>query len=169
MQFDDTFVKDDYSDIDSFEHGWEPARPFRGGLDTLPDGDYDFEIVDGELTRTQNGDRIFQCGLKVHGNVVQKTWWLKSQENANALCADLCALGLDADKWGAKFKRPLSEELPKAAKSLVGVRFRGKVTTRVSQGKTYHNLHIGGRIMGQAMPALPATPPDPTSTEDIPF
>lgn len=167
---------EDFSDLDSFEGSWAPARMFRPGIDTLPDGDYEFAVVDGELGRAQNGDRIFKLGLQVNGNVVEKTWWLKTQEGANALCADLCALGLDADRWGPKHNRPLSQELPKAPAKLAGVRFRGKITTRTSNGKTYHNLHIGGKVLGTASP-MPSRPSSPDvageatakPSADIPF
>src|SRR5262249_26413938 len=43
---------DDFSDLESFNQDYRAEKPFGQGLDTLADGDYDFEIVSAELTRT---------------------------------------------------------------------------------------------------------------------
>ncbi len=156
-------MSETYDDLASFDAGYKPEQPFRMGLEVLPDGDYDFEITDAALGRATTGDRILKVGLKTNGKTCERTYWLKTQANMNALGADLLVLGFDSDKWGAN-GRPIAQELPKAVSRLPGIKFRGRKEARVKDKETYHNLHIAGRIAGEPMPTSQAS-----GNGDIPF
>jgi hypothetical protein len=165
MSDHDTFLKDDYSDLASFDGDYKAENTFRPDLDTLPDGDYDFEILDADLTRAtgkQAGVRILTLVLRPNGGAtVRHTYWLRDQEQMNRLGADLVVLGFDADKWGKAGGKSIAQALPEAVARLKSVRFRGRKATREGTGnhagKKFHDLHVGARIGGSAMPA-PAKP-----------
>lgn len=186
---------DDFSDLDNFG-GTElrAQHAFKSTIETLPDGTYDFEITAAVLDRTKDGDRILRMDLRVLGGaVVEWACWLNKQTSVNALCADLVALGFDADKWGPA--RPLSVELPRAVVRLKGLKFRATKSSRKDSrpgmgDKVYHDLRVACRLDGRPMPPLtppvagaptPATPPPtnppqhqfsatiPGNPADIPF
>ncbi len=159
---------DNFDDLDWYDNPTlRPEKPFEGGLDTLPNGDYDFEFVTAELTHAKGGkqDRIMEAKLRVNGGqVIKHAWWLASQENMNALLADLCLLGFPANTWGQNTGNPLKEALPAAIAQLPGKRFRASKTSSpkkkdgVPTGEFWHNLHIAGAVSGRPMPT-PAAPP----------
>ena len=133
------FQDDDFSDLGGYEEDFAPQPAIRPGIDTLPNGSYDFEILDAELTRAQNNDRICNLGLKAGGAVVQHTYWLNKQMNVNRMGYDFGVLGFTVEP-------PLNETIPAAVRSLPGVKFRGVKSSREYQGKTYHDLHVSVRI-----------------------
>ncbi len=148
-----------YDDLDSFATDYKPEQQRRPDLDGLPDGDYDFEVLDAILDRTTKGTRILKVGIQPqNGLAVNHTYWLDQQDKLNGLAADLCLLGFDAHKWGTQ-ERPLSQELPKAVSKLPGIRFRAakrsNLGTGQHAGRTFHNLYICSRITGKAMPTNP--------------
>ena len=151
-----------YDEIARFDNGYRPEAAFAPGLDTLPDGDYDFAVQGAHLDRTKNtNDLILRVALKVaQGSIVEKSYFFKTQTGVNQLGADLCALGLECHG-----KRPFSEELKTAILRLPGIHFRAKKTT---DKNGYPNLYIAGRTTGATVtptppPAKPlATPPPAT-------
>src|SRR5262245_15623629 len=110
--------QDTYDDLDNLGGEYQPRRGFALGIDTLPNGDYDFEIESAALDKI-NVDRVVRINLKTNlGKTVEWLHWLNKQEGVNRLGADLCVLGFDADKWGTAQGRPLSAEIPKAVQKL---------------------------------------------------
>lgn len=155
----------EYNELSQFSGAFTPAAAMRPGLDSLADGEYDFEITAAELTRTpKDNELIFRFSLRVisTGQTVEKVYFFRSQQNVDFLGADLCALGIDADQWKPP-ARPLEKELPAALPKLRGVRFRGKKVTAANSkdhAKPFHNLYINNRLAAGAMPA-PALSPAP--------
>ena len=76
-----------YDDLDGLlGEEFEPQQAIRPGIDALPDGPYEFEVLDAELTKAQNGDRICTLGLRVNSAaIVQHTYWLNRQIGMNRL------------------------------------------------------------------------------------
>lgn len=166
----------EYEDLASFDGNFSPQAQFRPGLDTLADGDYDLTVVDAALDKAK-GDRILRLGLRTQtGMVVERVYWLTTQEAMNRLGADLLALGFPANTWGSGGKT-LATELPAAVAKLPGLKFRGTKKARISakDNKTYHELYVCGRIQGAPMPAAapvraPAPAAAPVPADDrIPF
>lgn len=157
-----------------------PEAGQRPGLDALPDGDYDLEIVEAVADRTaKTGQPIYRLALKVlggplAGTVIERGSVLSTQENINRLLGDFQSLGLDSDRWGSSHGRPLPDELAKAGPKLVGVRFRGKkthsdATDRNGLPKVYHNLYIQSRLNGSSVPAAPRPRSPGIPASEIPF
>lgn len=164
------------SEISRYDADYRPDAGIRPKVDTLPDGDYDFEILDAILGRTQNSnDAILKVGLKVQGGtVVEKAYFFGDQAAINRLGADLMALGFREFERPQSFSAALKAALPK----LKGVRFRARkmTDTSSSNGKTYHNLYIAGRLpaAGAASPPPAGRPvqqpaPAASNSEAIPF
>jgi hypothetical protein len=169
----------DTSWLAQFDSDFRPEQPIRPGLETLSDNqDYDCQITDARLDATRTGQRLLRVGLRINnGTVIEHTYWLNTQMDANRLGADLCTLGFDAGQWSAASRRPFSQELPRAIARLPGIRFRArKSSTPGKQGdKVFHNLHLNavlsGKPLPQARPAKPApeTAPAGVQEEAIPF
>lgn len=152
---------DDFSDFDNYGEQFKPKHAFRAGLDTLSNGDYDFEITDAALDRTTNGTRICRLGLKTsQGRQVESTYWLNKQQEFNKFGADVALLGFPSEKWGQP-GHPLSKVIPETVAKLQGLKFRATKSSRQDSrpGNTtmYHELHIACRLDGRPMP--PLTPP----------
>jgi hypothetical protein len=157
---------DSYEDLAWFDEQYKPeASKFRPGLETLPDGSYDFEIVDAEIKKSAKKQvRILELGLKVNGGaVVQHAYFLDTVEKMNRLGGDLCVLGIPADKWGKAGGVSVAVGLPEAVRQLPGIKFRGAKdhnTPNAAPGqtpKTFHNLRILCRVAGTPAP-VPAGP-----------
>ena len=168
----------DFDDLDSFAGDYKPdAGKFRGGLDTLANGQYDLEIIDAAvgLANTSPPKRIYTMTLRVMPGVlaIDHVYWLNDQAAMNRLAADMMALGLDSDKW-ATGGRKLSVEIPASCVKVRGMRFRASKTSNESKttNKTYHNLTIATRLTagtGNGQPALPPPPVmAPPSARDVP-
>lgn len=165
-----------YDELATFDQGYAPQSGRRPGLDTLPDGDYDFSIQDAELTRTQKDkELLLKLALRVEsslaemGKVVEKPYFFRTQTSVDILGSDLCTLGFDADRWKPEFGRKFSAELPLVVPKLKGMRFRGKKTSKVEAGgKTYHNLFVNTKLAGDPMP-IPNIPVGAAATDTIPF
>src|SRR5262245_37798403 len=142
---------DDFPELESFDDGFriEPRKDtIRPGLDSLPDGYYEFLILDAARKRAQGKSQaaLVAIGLRVvggafDGRTVQWDRWLTSEEGVRILGTDLFQLGLDADKWNKAEGRPFSAELRQQLPRLVGVKFTGKKVTKDGQ---YANLWIQG-------------------------
>jgi hypothetical protein len=154
-------------DLKRFDCDYDPTpadgrQLRRPGIDTLPDGDADFRVVDAVTDRTgkdRDGDPVLRIGLQVlsgpaAGETVEWTQWLNNQIGVNILGTALLTLGLDADQWKLP-QRPFSAELMKALPKLPGRCFRGHVKTN---GK-YKNLYVNFAISGTAAP-MPTPPAD---------
>lgn len=144
---------DDFSDLNEFAGEFQAQPAIRPDLKSLPDGSYDFEILDAELTRAQNGNRICSMGLRTHtGAVVQHTYWLNQQIAVNRMGYDFGILGIDTSAWAASGE--LGKEIAKAVKRLPGLKFRGVKSSRFVKGTngkadaTYHDLSVTGRMGG---------------------
>ena len=141
------FQDDSYDDLDGYGDDFSPQPAIRPGLETLPDGSYEFEVLDAELTKSQNGNRICNLGLRANGGaVVQHTYWLNNQTKVNRMGYDFGVLGFEVSA-------PLSQTIPAAVRQLPGVKFRGVKTSRTYEGKLYHDLHVSVRTGGTPMPA----------------
>lgn len=127
-------------------------------LDTLPDGDYDFEILDAAMDRSFRDQALMlRVLLKVLNGPcqdleVEHVYWFKSKRNVEFLGGALCTLGFDADRWTAVHRRKFSAELPRAVEKLPGIRFRGTKKTNKDNGTSFHNLYINARLGNTAMP-----------------
>ncbi len=170
---------DDYAGLDSYGQGYAPEHAFRTSTDTLPNGDYDCEVISAEIEKNTAG-LICRATLQISGvgagappRTVEHTYWLNKQKDVNAFCAELAALGFPAHQWGAGPGRvPLSQAIPHAVSQLRGVRFRASKTSREGQRdlarpndppRIFHDLRIHGRLgaaapMPAVAPAVPAMP-----------
>lgn len=159
-----------YEEISRFDANYKPEMPFAPSLETLPDGEYDFEVVAATLDRTKNtNELILRLSIRaLAGGVVEWPHFFKTQDSVNRAGANLVAIG--ADCWG---KRPFSQELEDAIPKLPGVRFRANKKT--DKGG-YHNLFVVNRLSaGPAQqPSRPASTPRhtanaTTASNEVPF
>ncbi len=157
-----------------WDNEYTPDAGQRPGVNSLPVGDYEMEVVYAGFDRTpQSRDLILRAHLRVLagaavGMIVEHTYFFDTQKKVDRLGADLCALGFDADQWTAKHRRKFSAELLKALPRLRGVRFRARRTADPGKdGKVWHNLHVNGRLTAPttngptAAAAAPYVPPQP--------
>jgi hypothetical protein len=138
-------------ELAQFDEHFGPRRAPTGEskeLKTLDDGDYEFTVTGGELTRTpKTKELIFRLGLRVdggafHGVEVEKVTFFKSQTSVDILGWDLRTLGFDTDKWRPAHGRTFTEELVKVLPQLPGIRLAGTKTTK----NNYANLRIKQRL-----------------------
>lgn len=151
--------------LEQFDDSFAPIQPGRTpGLDVLPDGDYIMEVSTVELQTTQKtGEPIVRWILKIIDGPVSSIgrieWanFLRGQDQANLLGADLMVLGLPTDTWvaGHPSGKKFSEELPKGLASLNGCRFTASKTSKSGGVKVYHNLRIKGKAAVSDMPKEP--------------
>ena len=140
--------------FDNFNDGFTPQTGAAGGLDGIPDGDYDCTILTASLETTKrSGDDIVRAEIRFEslGIVGEKVWFFRNQENANRFGGDCATLGFSTGDWGKGI--PLSKAIPDAVAQLSGKRFKGTKKQSISGGKTYHNLYVNA-----ALP--PSTDPD---------
>lgn len=153
------------SALAKFDDAFAPIQPGRiPNLDAIPDGDYTMEVASVELqTTARTGEPIVRWLLKILDGPtarVPKVEWanfLRGQDQANLLGADLLILGLPTDTWipGHPSGKRFSEELPTGLLTLVGVAFTATKSSKSSGDKTYHNLRIKGLSSDAAMPKEP--------------
>jgi hypothetical protein len=169
-------VTETFDELAAFDSAFTPSPGRRPGIDSLPDGDHDFEVLSAEMGRTETSNElILRVGLKTAGRVVEYAYFFRTQQSVDILGSDLCTLGFDADQWKAPH-RPFSKELPLAVPRMPGIRFRGKKVTRENKkdpAKPFHNLYVNQRLDGAAPGAPPAAyTPGPAAdpfADDIPF
>jgi hypothetical protein len=153
------------NEISHFDREFTPQSGRRQGIDSLANGDYDLEIAEAELTRTEKTrEPLLRLLLRVlpEGGVYEHVYFFRTQDAVNRLGADLVTLGCPLEE-----KRPFSQQLPRAVAHLSGIRFRAKKAENKSAdgGKTYHNLHINARLTARSpMPSRAAG-----TSEEIPF
>ena len=159
-------MNDSYDELAAFDRDFSPQPGRRAGIESLPDGDHDFEVVGAELTRTEkSNDLILRIGLRVLdlGTTVEHAYFFRTQMNVDILGSDLCTLGFDADLWKAPH-RPFSRELPQVVSRLTGIQFRGKKETRSNPkdpAKPYANLYVNQRLGGVSPQPTAYAPPAP--------
>lgn len=167
-----------FDDLDQFNENFVPRPPILPGIEALLNGPYRF-TVEAVNCEEHAGQKMLKCELKVHtGIVIEKVWWLTSQNNVNRFGADMAALGFDSKLWGTR-TQPLSQAIPKTADALLGIVFAAQKTQRTDkEGKTYHDLIVGGRVGANgangangAHGAAPTPPPPPAGNDaaDLPF
>lgn len=149
--------------LDQFDNGFRPMRPGqRPGIDTLPDGEYTVVVEKAELASTKAGADLIRWVIGVEGDMATVAYdhasFLSSQQNVNALGADLMAIGIPCDTWTTANGKRFSVELPKALATLRGVRLSISKSSSVSNaGKTYHNV----RFLGRAGATINESSPEP--------
>lgn len=175
----------DFAELDGYGTEYQPRHSgFAPGLEVLSDGFHDFEITAAVLDRAKDGSLIAKLNLREpNAGEIEWTHWLNKQTDVNAFCADLAVLGFDCDKWGPRFNRPLSQEIPKAVAKLPGLKFRGmkrtdRPTEGVYAGKVFHKMRVYTRIAGTPKPSTtlatanssaPAGPVITPDSDDCPF
>lgn len=158
--------------LSDFDGGFSPDSPGgdrRPGVESLQDGDYNFEILSSTLELLAEKP-VLRLGLQTGNRTIDHLFWIDSQTRANIVGAFLVGLGVPAHQW-----KKFSVELPKAVPTLRGLKFVGtkKTTDSKDGGKQYHNLYVKsliGRGAGNSRP----TPPQPevyddADDADIPF
>lgn len=154
----------------------------------LPEGDYEFKVVEAQATTASTGKLMFKLTNEVQGGPHDKrrVWdqWVVSPDNETAMnifFAKGASMGLGKEYWMAN---PSAAQVEQA---LVGRAFRGKVAIRSYQGKAsneiknYYNSS-SALIASSAAPvaAAPApapapapaaapAPASPVATVDAPF
>lgn len=158
------------SDFDSGFSTETPGGDRRPGVESLEDGDYDFEIRSATLEMLADKP-VLRLGLQVGSRLLDHLFWIDSQVKANIVGAFLVGLGIPADEW-----RQFSQELPKVVGSLRGMRFVGTKKTNQSKdgSKDFHNLYVKSVIGGSRGRAAPRPAPaqqfgPPDDDGDIPF
>jgi len=177
----------DASTLDYFGDEAAPQHAFRTSTDVLANGEYEFEVADAALDRTEGGKDICRVGLRTtNGVVFEHTYWLDKQRGVNGFLAELAALGYPAHTWGnGAGKTPLSQAIPQALRTLAGKKFRAiKSSRQGNTGTVFHEIRITGPVSGRPMPSLTpaaaATTPPPAqapsmvpaysgSANDVPF
>lgn len=166
-----------YEELEAFDKDFAPSGARRPGLDSIADGDHDFEVLSAELVRTEKSNElILRLDLRVDGGgAIQHAYFFRNQTAVDILGSDLCTLGFDADQWKPP-ARPFSKELQLAVPRLAGIRFRGKKVTKPNTkdpSKPHANLYVNQRLDASAPPTAyhpeaPAANPVP-SDDPIPF
>jgi hypothetical protein len=163
----------DFSELDALQAEYEPLKGGAAmpGPEILPDGTWEFEIVNAELTETpKQHQTIGRLQLRVlsgpaAGRMLERATFFNRQEAVNYLGGELMSLGVDSSRWTDKSKH-LSEHIQEAFARIRGARFKGTKVTNTSDGKPYHNLYINSLV--QAAPADSSASALP-SPDDSPF
>ena len=137
-----------------------------GGFEPLPDGDYDFKIVEATASQSSSGKTMFKIKAQVQGGAFNsRLVWdnlVVSPENPNALgffFRKMSALGLTSEFFNTN---PTNAQIEQA---LQNRSFRGKIGSRTWQGqkrnefKSYAPPVGGGAGVQQSAPAPQAPAP----------
>ena len=164
-----------YDELSQFDQTFTPQSGIRPGIDSLPDGDYDCEIITADIGRTEKtNELILRLGLRTNvGAVVEYAYFFRTQQSVDILGGDLVTLGFDADQWKPP-ARPFSTELPRVVPMLVGLRFRARKKTAQNQkdpSKPFHNLYVNQRLNTSAAPSgyVPTSAPTQASADSDPI
>jgi hypothetical protein len=150
---------------DDFTKAKEPQRKQGGGLEALPDGEYEFHIDGGEVKETKAGPMVkldlvvLAPGAPHDGAKCEHTYFLtknngteKNENQIAQLKKDLATLGFDVDNWTRENQRPFSKQLDLALGIIGGVQFKGKKKANSSGQKTFHNLYVNQRSATDGKP-----------------
>lgn len=156
--------------LNGFAAEYQPKHGgFAPDVNTLGNGNYDFEIVKATADKTKNGDDIFKVQMRVlpGSNEVQKSYWFNGQGDVNRLGADLMALGLETGTIDDLGKTLDGIEGGKI--NLVGVRFRGsKDSYENKDKKTVHTFKVMSKLNGGSTHKAPPAATAPPSNS-VPF
>src|SRR5688500_6456877 len=98
-------MNDVMEELSRFNDEFAPDTGRRLGVESLPDGDYDLQILEAELTRTEKKrDPILRLALRIldgpaADREIERAYFLTSQDGVNRLGGDLLLLGFDVGKW----------------------------------------------------------------------
>ena len=133
-----------------------------GNYEPLPDGDYEFSVVEAPATISQSGKVMFKVKAQVEGGAHNKrlVWdnLVVSPDNATALgifFRKMSCMGLTQEFFD---RTPSNEQI---AAALVGRRFRGQVATRTYNCKQSNEIK-------NYYPSQAATPAGPGLTSAAP-
>lgn len=145
----------------------------------LPDGDYDFKVLESTATTSQSGKTMFKIKVEVQaGPHAKRIMWdnlVISPESQGALgmfFAKMASLGLNREFFGTN---PSNAQIEQA---LVGRTFRAQVGSRIWQGqkrnemKKYYPLPVAAPAASPAPAAAapaPAPAPAPAAAPASPF
>jgi hypothetical protein len=163
----------DFNELDALQAKYEPLKggAQMPGPEILPDGSWEFEIVNAELTETpKTHDTIGRLQLRVlsgpaTGRMLERATFFNRQEAVNYLGGELMSLGVDTSRWADKTK-PLSKHIEEAFARIRGVRFKGTKVTNTVNGKPYHNLSINSLVQAAPTDSSASALPSP---DDSPF
>jgi hypothetical protein len=168
------------ADIEKFDAEYKPDGGISPGPESLPDGEYDFEITAATLTKTANkGVPLLRLMLRViggalDGRTLERPSFLDKQKGIDRLGADLVTLGFNAETWNTAHGKRFSHELVAALPRLAGVTFSGKKTTSDQvdkNGEPYHNIYINSLVRLTDMPqrqAASSLHPQPSRASWVP-
>jgi hypothetical protein len=164
MNIDESILED----IFRFDGDFHADAGIRPGVEAMPVGAYDLEVLDCDLTRAKTTalDPILEIQVRVlagptpqqAGFAYSWTHWLVRQEDVNRLGGALCTLGFAAE---VNAPTGFSRALPDILTRLPGLRFRARKTERRGDSKVFHNLVVDGLIspaQGRHPRAEPARP-----------
>lgn len=161
-----------------------------GNFEPLPNGDYDFKVIEASSTTTATGKTMFKitCETQAGPYAKRRVWdnLVISPENKNALgifFTKMAALGLPRDFFMTN--NPSNAQIESA---MIGRVFRANVGTRVWQGDTRNEIkkyYVVANPAAQVAPSLsapaasaplpppppapPAPPVAPAAPVDAPF
>jgi hypothetical protein len=129
-----------------------------GNYAPIPDGDYEFLVIDAPATTTQSGKVMFKLKAQVEGGAHSKrlVWdnLVISPENSKALgifFRKMACMGLTQEFFDS---HPNNEQISAA---MAGRRFRGQVTTRSYNGKESNEIKNFFPSQTASAPAVPQT------------
>lgn len=144
----------------------------------IPDGDYNFTVLEGVAKVTQSGKTMFSLKAQVEGGPHNKrlVWdnLVISPDNPTALgifFRKMTAMGLNKDFFD---RNPTNAQIEQA---LVGRKFRGQVGSRTYNGnkrneiKNYYPVATAASASAPEAPAVaqaPAAPPAPPAPPAAP-
>lgn len=148
--------------LEQFDDFFKPQVNFqKASLQALPDGDYELEVLKAEIATTpKTGEAIVRWNFRTAPGGIgsfEHVNFLRGQDQANLLGADMKVLGFPTEEWDATHPsgKRFSIELPKALAALSSVWISVSKTSKTVGEKTYHNLKIKGRTAVADMPTEP--------------
>ena len=132
----------------------EAAEAGGGSYDPLPDGEYEFKVIEASATTTQTGKPMFKVTAEVQtGAHAKRRVWdnlVISSENKTALSIffnKMKALGLTEDYFR---QNPPGDQV---ASAMLNRTFRGQVGSRVWNGDTRNELKRYAPVASAGIPA----------------
>ncbi len=181
MSIIDQSILDDLRDLDPSKI--EKPTQRAAGLDGLPDGKYDIQIVSGDLKKLDDGKIVFNFSVKIIGGsnagfVCQSdARWVKGEKGLNydainRIVSDLVTLGIPAGDW--KGPGEFAANIASALTLVAGRKAKAQKVSKDSMGKTYHNLYINSLLPNDfkpsaSAPAVMSFEQQSESDEGIPF
>lgn len=181
MSLIDQSILDDLREIDP--NKIEKPIQRSAGLDSLPDGKYDVQIVSGDLKKLDDGKIVFNFSIKIIGGsnagfICQSdARWIKGADGINydainRIVSDLVTLGVPAGDW--KGPGEFAANITAALTLVAGRKAKVQKVSKEKLGKTYHNLYINSLLPNDfkpsaSAPAVMVFEQQTESDEGIPF